>query len=48
MPSASAENTIIASQTGCVNAKPSEAPMNGAVQGVATSVASRPDIADPA
>ena len=43
MPSARAVNTVIATVADWVMANPSAAPMNGAVQGVATSVAITPD-----
>src|SRR5690606_26685965 len=43
IPTASALNTGRATTAGCVSAKPRAAPMNGAVQGVATTVASTPE-----
>src|SRR5690625_912638 len=42
MPRPSATKTLILMVAGCVNAKPSAAPINGAVQGLATTAASTP------
>ena len=42
MPNPSAANTASACTVGMVMAAPSEAPMNGAVQGLATATASTP------
>src|SRR6185436_11656796 len=42
MPTPSARNTATVSDAGCASAKPSAAPMNGAVHGDATTTASTP------
>ncbi len=47
MPIPSAVKIVKETQTGCVNAKPRAEPINGAVQGVATTVASAPLTKEP-
>ena len=48
MPTPSAANTVSACSAGMSIASPSEAPMNGAVQGEAMATASTPDRKDSA